>query len=117
MAAVFGEHDESPRSDDMVDPIENEIKAATLRSRLDVVGRIVSIDRTVRPIRFLDVLVDDGTGQLRCRFFARDAIPGITEGGWVRIRGRLTLHLGRDCICNPDYELRDPPATTGVASS
>jgi hypothetical protein len=71
----------------------------------------------VHPIRYVDVLVDDGTGALRCRFFGRQSIGGLKPGQWLGDIVRVMLHLGRECVCNPTYERCDPPAGGGVASS
>jgi hypothetical protein len=117
MAAAFGAYDEPEDTGVVDDPVEDQIKTATLRGRVDVTGRIVAIEPTERPIRFVDVVVDDGTGRLRCRFFGRAMIGGFELGREARVVGRLTLHLGRECVCNPGYELRRDPGSAGVASS
>jgi hypothetical protein len=115
VASPFGPDDESGPSADS-DPVVDELKAATLRSRVDVAARIVSLTANERPIRYVDVVVDDGTGRLRCRFFGRAMVGGFEKGRGLRVSGRITLHLGCECVCNPLYELLDAPED-GVASS
>ena len=85
------------------------IAAGRLRDDCDVVAVVVSIEATAHPIRLVDVVVDDGTATLCCRFFGRCEIPGVELGRWLRVAGVITLHVGRACLLNPVYELCDPP--------
>jgi hypothetical protein len=91
--------------DAVLDPVALEVRDVTLRQRVDVSASIVTLEPIVCPIRHLDVIIDDGTGRLRCRFFGRLAIPGVSLGRRLHVEGRVTSHLGRACVCNPDYEL------------
>jgi hypothetical protein len=54
---------------------------------------------------------------LRCRFFGRSTIHGLDVDHVLRVSGRMTLHLGQACVCNPDYERCDPAAAGDVVSS
>jgi len=99
------------------DDVVETIGAAALRDRVDVAASITSFEPCLQPIRYVDVIVDDGTGELRCRFFGRHSIGGFEVGQRVRVTGRVMLHLGCVCVCNPTYELCDPPDRDGVASS
>jgi hypothetical protein len=117
VTSVFGVGDVPVHIGDDDDPVADEIKRATWRRRVDVVANVRSVEPVERPIRYVDVVVDDGTARLCCRFFGRRSIPGLEPGRRVRVAGRVTLHLGRECVCNPAYELVDPPTAGGVASS
>jgi hypothetical protein len=117
VTSVFGAGDPSVHLGDLDNPVAGEIKRALRRRRVDVVATVRSIEPVERPIRYVDVIVDDGTARLCCRFFGHRSIPGIEPGRHVRVAGRVTLHLGRECVCNPAYELVEPPTAGGVASS
>jgi len=106
-----------PRARAEDDPVVETIGAAALRDRVEVTASITSVEACRHPIRYVDVIVEDGTGELRCRFLGRHSIGGLEKGRWLRITGRVMLHLGRVCLCNPTYELCDPPDGSGVASS
>ena len=99
------------------DDIVRTARDARLRSWCDVTASIVAVIAEERPIRLLDVVVDDGTGRLCCRFFGRTSIPGISCGCRLRVTGRMALHIGRQCLLNPAYELLDDACGTSQVSS
>ena len=98
VAGVRDERDEPQASEVTSDPVAEALGAATLRRRVAVTAVVVSVAPTWRPIGYVDVVVDDGTGQLCCRFFGRPAIRGLERGSRVRVTGRVTLHLGKVCV-------------------
>ncbi|MBR7829538.1 OB-fold nucleic acid binding domain-containing protein [Actinospica sp. MGRD01-02] len=51
----------------------------------------------------------DGTGAVTVVFLGRRAIPGITPGRAIKVRGRITALGGQRVIYNPIYELRPAP--------
>ncbi|HEY8081329.1 MAG TPA: hypothetical protein VIE15_04495 [Acidimicrobiales bacterium] len=88
----------------------------SLRTRCDLVATVVALERSAAPVVYLDVLVDDGTGTLSCRFFGRPSILGVAVGTRLHVQGRLTRPIGRECLLNPDYELVDTTLASGASS-
>jgi hypothetical protein len=51
----------------------------------------------------------DGTGAVTVIWLGRRAIPGVSPGRAVKVRGRITALRGQRVIYNPIYELRPGP--------
>jgi RecG-like helicase len=98
------------------DPIAHAIGCVAWRQRCELVATVVAIEAHERPSLVLDVIVDDGTGTLRCTFFGRQAIPGLDVGRRVAVAGRLVRYRNRRCLLNPAYELLDGDSSTATSS-
>jgi OB-fold nucleic acid binding domain len=90
---------------------------AAVRDLVQLTGRVTSLSARDTPVVHLDVVVEDPTGSVRCTFFGRRGIPGVTRGTRLRVEGRLVIYQGRRCLLNPAYELLSATCTAPVASS
>jgi hypothetical protein len=95
----------------------SSVERASVRVRCNVVGAVVALEVATRPVTFLDVVVDDGTGLLCCRFFGRQAIAGVDVGRRIRVEGRVVRNIGRECLLNPVYEFVDVPESHSHTST
>jgi hypothetical protein len=101
-----------------------ELDAADLQAAMPTLGATpivrcpdrepVCILGTLRTVTFrpragvpaLQAELWDGTGSVSVVFLGRRAIPGISPGRAVKVRGRITTLRGQRVIYNPIYELR-----------
>jgi hypothetical protein len=102
--------DEAPPAPDP-DPVPADsfpIAQARARSRVDCQGRISQasvVEHDYGP--WFEAELDDGTGSVTLVWMGRAAVPGVTEGRRLRVKGRLAPDRGRLVVFNPDYAL-DP---------
>lgn len=99
------------------DPVANRIADVARRQRCEVSATITSMESTCRPTIALDVVVDDGTGELLCTFFGRREIPGFVVGRTLHVAGRLVRYRDRYCLLNPTYVLVDDGCAPSGTSS
>jgi hypothetical protein len=79
-------------------------KAAT-RQRVKLAGMVRRI--TVRPIEgfeALEVVLDDGTGEVSARWLGRRSIPGLVLGSRLVIDGVIGEDQGVRRVVNPTFE-------------
>lgn len=76
-----------------------------LRQRAKVAGMVRRI--TVRPVQgfqALEVVLDDGTGELSARWLGRRAIPGLVLGSRLVVEGVAGRDHGSLRMVNPTFE-------------
>lgn len=85
------------------------ICAVSWRDKVDVAGRVTTVQIGALAGRSLEVQIFDETGGLRLLFFGRTRMPGLEPGALVRASGRVGEFKGHLAMANPRYELM--PAT------
>ncbi|MDT4997593.1 MAG: hypothetical protein QOD45_1661, partial [Pseudonocardiales bacterium] len=85
------------------------IGAVSWRDKVEVAGRVKTVQVGALAGRSLEVQVFDETGGLRLLFFGRTRVPGLEPGALVRASGRVGEFKGHLAMANPRYEL--VPAT------
>jgi hypothetical protein len=81
------------------------IAEVPLRTRAKVAGMVRRI--TVRPVQgfqALEVVLDDGTGELSARWLGRRTIPGLVLGSQLVIDGVAGREHGTLRMVNPTFE-------------
>jgi hypothetical protein len=81
------------------------ITEAPLRQRVKLAGMVRRI--TVRPIEgfeALEIVMDDGTGEVAARWLGRRSIPGLVLGSRLVIDGVLGQDQGVRRVVNPTFE-------------
>jgi len=87
-------------------PDPKRICEVIARTRVEVSGRIRRVTACRRgPSVSCQMELDDGSGLLHLVFFGRRAVPGLTAGRWVTVRGTAGAEGGRLVLWNPRYEL------------
>src|SRR5262245_12039365 len=87
------------------------IADARPRTRVSVAGVVTAAE--VAPWAggpVLEVVVDDGTGQLVLAFTGRQRLAGVVPGRPLVAAGVIRLHRGRHMLMNPAYLLAAGPA-------
>lgn len=78
-----------------------------MRQHCELTGVVSSVERSVRPIYLVEVVIDDGTGHLPLYFFGNRRLSNLAPGDRVQVNGTLVRFRGRPCLLNPVYELLD----------
>jgi Amino acid permease len=81
------------------------IGSVSWRDRVEVAGRVKTVQVGALAGRSLEVQVFDETGGLRLLFFGRTRVPGLEPGALIRAGGRVGEFKGHLAIANPRYEL------------
>ena len=95
-------------SPDPIREVSTTIAEARLRQRCEFTGIVSSVERSVRPIYLVEVVIDDGTAQLPLFFFGNRRLSNMAPGWRVQVEGTLVRFRGRRCLLNPVYELPAP---------
>lgn len=69
-----------------------------------ILSEVVVIPRSSTS-RWLEAVLDDGSGKVHLVWMGRRTIKGIDAGRRLRVQGRLSYVDGRRTIYNPRYEL------------
>lgn len=83
------------------------VKDAPLRVPVTLRGTISSVTVNPRGVnRWLEAVLDDGTGEVLLVWMGRRTVRGIDPGRTLEATGTLTLLDGRRAIYNPSYSLQ-----------
>lgn len=84
----------------------DRISEVSDRQMVTVKGTIGRFEvRTSSKSRWLEAVLDDGSGDVTLVWMGRDGIPGVVTGRRLRARGRISDKDGLRRIFNPDYTL------------
>lgn len=76
------------------------------RQRVRLHGTITSVTLTPRQgYPWLQVVLDDGSGEVTLVWMGRHKIPGVAAGTQMVVEGRVACADGSRLIFNPKYEL------------
>jgi hypothetical protein len=85
------------------------IAQAQLRARVRMAGevRVVTV-RTDTEWPDFEVVLHDGTGEVRARWLGRESIPGVIPGARMVVEGVLGEEDGERLMIDPSYEVSTP---------
>lgn len=101
-----------PRSAPSLPPVagpgpHDTLATARMRTPVSLRGTISMVTINPRGVnRWLEAVLDDGTGEVLLLWMGRRMVRGIEAGRTVEVTGTLTLFEGRKAIYNPNYTLR-----------
>lgn len=79
---------------------------APMRTPVRLHGTITMVTINPRGVnRWLEAVVDDGTGEVTLIWMGRRVVRGIEPGRRLEVVGPITLFEGRRAIYNPNYSL------------
>ena len=84
-----------------------KVATAPMRVPVTLSGTITMITINPRGVnRWLEAVLDDGTGEVTLIWMGRRLVRGINAGRTLQVTGTITLLDGRRVIYNPNYSLK-----------